>query len=166
MAFSTAYFHSICIKINGYFSALTLSKVECLHQQTKAMFQTMAPAGRFAGNVWIKTKKCLIAGMWKRSAAVAPDVNLRECVTHMPPPSMNKAAHSGFETQMRRHQKSKIGVSVAPQKDLCPPKIFIKVMPGREMNTRWLLVVFHKRFSQTLCSTRMPILPTLFELCL
>ena len=98
--------------------------MESLHQQTKAMFHTRAPAGRFAGNVWIKTKKCLLAGMWKRSAAVAPDVNLRECVTHMLPPRVNKAAHSGFETQMRRHQKSKIGVSVAPQKDLCPPKFF------------------------------------------
>ena len=36
-----------------------------------------------------------------------------------------KAAHSGFETQ-RCHQKSKMGVSVAPQKDMCPPKIFLK----------------------------------------
>ena len=28
-----------------------------------------------------------------------------------------------LENQRRRHQKSKTGVSVAPQKDLCPPKI-------------------------------------------
>ena len=28
------------------------------------------------------------------------------------PPSMNKAAHPGFETQRRRHQKSETGVSV------------------------------------------------------
>ena len=34
--------------------------------------------------------------------------------------------HSGFETQRRCHQKSKIGVSVASQKDLCPPKILKK----------------------------------------
>ena len=34
----------------------------------------------------------------KRSVGVAPEVNFREHVTHMPPPSMNKAAHSGFET--------------------------------------------------------------------
>ena len=27
-----------------------------------------------------------------------PKVNLRECVTHTPSPSTNKAAHSGFET--------------------------------------------------------------------
>ena len=52
----------------------------------------------------------------KRSAGVAPEVNVREHVTHTPLPSANKAAHSGFETQRRHHQKSKIGVSVAPQK--------------------------------------------------
>ena len=52
----------------------------------------------------------------KRSAGVAPEVNLREHVTCTPLPSMNKAANSGFETQRRHHQKSKTGVSVAPQK--------------------------------------------------
>ena len=44
------------------------------------------------------------------SAGVAPKVNLRECVTHTPPPSLNKAAHSGFETERRHHQNSKTGV--------------------------------------------------------
>ena len=38
-------------------------------------------------------------------------------------PSVNKAAHSGFETKRRYHQKSKTGLSVAPQKDLCPLKL-------------------------------------------
>ena len=37
----------------------------------------------------------------KRSAGVAPEVNLRECVMCMPLPSANKAAHSGFETHWR-----------------------------------------------------------------
>ena len=54
----------------------------------------------------------------KRSAGVAPEVNLSEHVTSMPLSSANKAAHFGFETQRRRHQKSKTGVSVAPQKGL------------------------------------------------
>ena len=54
----------------------------------------------------------------KRSAGVTPEVNLGEHVTCMPLPSMKKAAHFGFETHRRRHQKSKTGVSVAPQKDL------------------------------------------------
>ena len=36
----------------------------------------------------------------------------------MPPPSTNKVAHSGFETQRRRHQKSKTRVSMAPEKGL------------------------------------------------
>ena len=34
----------------------------------------------------------------ERSAGVTPEVNLREHVTHTPPPSANKAAYSGFET--------------------------------------------------------------------
>ena len=58
----------------------------------------------------------------KRSVGVAPEVNLREFVTHMPLPSVNKAAHSGFETQRRHHQKSKKGVSMAPQKGLMSSK--------------------------------------------
>ena len=56
----------------------------------------------------------------KRLAGVRPEVNLKEHVTCTPLPKMNKAAHSGFETQ-RCHQSSKTGVSVALQKDLCPP---------------------------------------------
>ena len=44
----------------------------------------------------------------KRLAGVAPE-----------------AAHSGFETQRRRHKKSKTGVSVTPQKGLMSSKKFI-----------------------------------------
>ena len=54
----------------------------------------------------------------KRSAGIAPEVNLKECVIRMPLPSVNKSA------QRRRHQKSITGVSVAPQKDSCPPYFF------------------------------------------
>ena len=51
----------------------------------------------------------------KRSGSVTPEMNLREHVKCMPPPSVNKAGHSGFETPQRRHhQKSKTGVSMAP----------------------------------------------------
>ena len=62
----------------------------------------------------------------KRSAGVTPEVNLREHVTHTPPPSANKAAHSGFEIHRRHYQKSKTGVSVAPQKGLMSSKNFFK----------------------------------------
>ena len=61
-----------------------------------------------------------------RSAGDAPEVNLKECVTHTPPPSANKAAHSGFETQRRHHQKSIRGISVAPQKGLVSSKNLFK----------------------------------------
>ena len=62
----------------------------------------------------------------KRLAGVTLKVNLRECLTCMSLPSVNNAAYSGFETQGRHNQKSKIGVSMAPQKDLCPPNFFLK----------------------------------------
>ena len=58
----------------------------------------------------------------KRSAGVAPEVNLREHVKCMPPPIVNNASHFGFETERRHHQKSKTGVSVAPQKGLMSSK--------------------------------------------
>ena len=61
-----------------------------------------------------------------RLAGVAPEVNLREHVTHTPLPSVNKAAHSGFETQSRCHPKSKTGVTVALQKGPLSSKIFKK----------------------------------------
>ena len=64
----------------------------------------------------------------KRLAVVAPEVSLRKCLTHTPLPSVNKAAHSGFETQRRRHQKSKTRVSVTRKKVLCPPKIVFQKM--------------------------------------
>ena len=57
---------------------------------------------------------------------IAPEVNLREPVSHTPLQSLNKAAHSGFETQRRHHQKSKTGVSVAPQMKMYPTNFFFK----------------------------------------
>ena len=72
--------------------------------------------------------------MWRKQSAamlaiytgrdVIPEVNLRECISCTPPQSLNKAAHSGFETQRRHHQKSETGVSVAQKMDMCPTKIF------------------------------------------
>ena len=56
----------------------------------------------------------------QKSAGVTPEVNLREHTSHMLPSSTNKAAYSDFETQ-----KSKTGVSVYPQKDMCPPKFYL-----------------------------------------
>ena len=61
----------------------------------------------------------------KRSAGVTPKVNLREYVTRTPRPSMNKAVHSGFKTQRRRHRESNTGVSADPQKR-CPKISFKK----------------------------------------
>ena len=52
----------------------------------------------------------------ERSAGVTPEVNLRKCVTCLPPPSANKA---GFETQRRRQKQE----YQWPQKDLYPQQI-------------------------------------------
>ena len=51
----------------------------------------------------------------KRSAGVAPEVNLRNplCAVKI---ACKWGIHPGFKTQGRRHQKSRTGVSVAPQK--------------------------------------------------
>ena len=60
----------------------------------------------------------------KRPADVIPEVNLREHVICMLPPSANKAAHSGFEIHRRHHQMSKTGVLVALQKGLLSSNFF------------------------------------------
>ena len=49
----------------------------------------------------------------KRSACVALEVDLWECTLHLPPQKANKADQTSPE---------KTGVSVAPKKDMCPPK--------------------------------------------
>ena len=63
------------------------------------------------------------------------EVNLREHA-HMPLPGANQAAHSGFKTQTRHHQKSKTGVSVAPQKGLMSPKILLKMKNANKITIK------------------------------
>ena len=67
----------------------------------------------------------------KRSAGVTPEVNLRKHISGMALPSANKSAYSGFEIQRRHHQKSKTGVSVAPQKGLMSSKKMKKKNLGK-----------------------------------
>ena len=45
----------------------------------------------------------------------AAEVVFRERTLHVPLQCEYKASHSGFETQRIHHQKSKIGVPVAPK---------------------------------------------------
>ena len=47
----------------------------------------------------------------KRLADVAPEVNLRDHVTHMPMPSANKAPHSGFEIREISPEVQNRGIS-------------------------------------------------------
>ena len=85
---------------------------------------------RYAGGLLIESGILPLlkhaCGKAKRLAGVTPEVNLRECISHRPLLSLNKSAHSGFQTQRRRHQKCKTGVSVAPHKGLMSSKYFLK----------------------------------------
>ena len=58
----------------------------------------------------------------KRSAVVAPDVNLRECVICMLLLNVNKAVHSGFEPKGEITRIPKWGYQWPHKKDLCSPK--------------------------------------------
>ena len=57
-----------------------------------------------------------------RSVGVAPEVNLRECVTCMPPASANKALKPRGDVT----RSPKQGHQWLHKKDLCPPKIILK----------------------------------------
>ena len=88
----------------------------------------------------------------KRPAGVAPEVNLKEHILHLPLPSANKAAHSGSDTQRRHHQESKIGVSVTPQKGLMFSKyIFLK---KRKFE---LLTTFERMYVETCLATLLDL---------
>ena len=60
-----------------------------------------------------------------QSAGVAPEVNLRNS-WHTGDKACKQGIHPGFETQGRRHQKSKTGVSVDPRKGLMSSKNLLK----------------------------------------
>ena len=66
------------------------------------------------------------------SKGVTPEVNLRECISRMPLPSMNKVAYFGFETQSKHHQGYQW-----PQKWTCVQQFFLKnslpEMSGRRL---------------------------------
>ena len=54
----------------------------------------------------------------------------RDFVRHMSSLSANKAAHSGFETEKRHHQKSKTGVSGQNDLSLTISSKFLFLLPA------------------------------------
>ena len=61
----------------------------------------------------------------KRSAGIAPEVNVREHATHMPLPSVNKAEPTvDLKPRGDVTRSSKQGYQWPHKKDSCPPKIF------------------------------------------
>ena len=67
----------------------------------------------------------------KRSAGVAPEVNLREHVTHTPLPSVNKVAHSGFNPRGDITRSPKQGYQWLHKNDSRPQKNF-KLITGEK----------------------------------
>ena len=57
-------------------------------------------------------------------------MNLSERVTRTPLPSVNKAAHSGFETQRRRHKKTEAAVRYLSHELLCGEDEFVVDEPS------------------------------------
>ena len=76
-----------------------------LSQRRHDRSQTQAP--EMLVHKYVEEKDLVAMLATKRLVGVTPEVNLCENVTVHRLPSANKAAHSGFETQRRRHQKSK-----------------------------------------------------------
>ena len=65
---------------------------------------------------WYKDQNGLLSMLAvERSVGVAPQVILKNSL-YTGAVARKPVIHSGFEIQRRRHQKSKTGVSVAPQK--------------------------------------------------
>ena len=76
----------------------------------------------------------MCASMWEKMAALAAKRSaafVRKANLGNPLRPGDKASkqriHPGFETQGRRQQKSKMGITVAPQKGLMFSKIFLKI---------------------------------------
>ena len=70
----------------------------------------------------------------KKSAGVTPDMNLRNTL-HTGNKACKQGIHPGFETHDGRHQKSKTGVSVAPQKGTLSSEKFLKKQQKQLMLT-------------------------------
>ena len=87
-------------------------------------------------------------------------MNLRERVARTPPPSANKAVDSGFETQRRRHQKSKTGVSISgPTKRTYVLQNFLLRKGWSDNNKPGADLEFRE-------DEQIPILPPANEVCL
>ena len=59
----------------------------------------------------------------KKLAGLAPLVHIREYITHMPLPSVNKAGNLALKPRGDITRSPKTGVPVARNNDSCPPKI-------------------------------------------
>ena len=75
-----------------------------------------------------------------------------ESVIHKALPSVNKTAHSGFETQRRHHQKSKTGVSLAPQHNNMSSKNLKKRVFCYGLHVNFLLDKFDLFLTSTMSS--------------
>ena len=78
---------------------------------------------KMLARTWIKNGPAAMLAA-KMSAGVAPEVKLRNPL-HTNDEACKWGINPVIGTQGRHHQKSKTGVSVAPQRDWCPPNLFL-----------------------------------------
>ena len=92
------------------------SGIQCCARSTDGLGFDPQTSTNACGHVWkyVDQKGWAVVLTSKQSAGVTPEVNLRITQAR----KLARVIHPSFETQGRRHQKSKTGISVAPRKGL------------------------------------------------
>ena len=114
-----------------------------------------------------QSHQCL-AGMWKRwlscYAGVAPEVNLNECVIHMPPQARIRLPTLALKPRGDITRSPKQGYQWPHKKDSCPPKFFFKKKISFLLHTLifWDCFDYMTMLDPTTSSTPLPpcVLPT------
>ena len=86
---------------------LNLGKMKTIRKHSRNHFENVSK--------YVDEKGSAAMMASKRSAGVSPEENLR-ILLYEGNEASKQEIHPGFETQDRHYQKSKTGVSVAPQK--------------------------------------------------
>ena len=93
------------VVVDEWIAHLTIKQEVCISNPTSHLYWKMH-VGR-----WLVAMLCTGKG-------VTPEVNLRECISHLPLPGCKLGCHSGFKTQRRHHHESKKGHQYQPRGDI------------------------------------------------
>ena len=103
--------HNILLPANEVWGKVIFLYLSVSHSVHKEVYTPDTPRQTTPG------RRLLCSEMRNESSVPYPKFGIyQKSLRATSPPGANKAAHSGFETQRRCHQKSEIWVSVAPQK--------------------------------------------------